>query len=106
MPSKIFTVEDDRGRKVLETDDWAEAERRALTQNWPDPRTPLRVRGIHPTHDWDDQRPRRCRKCDGWDNGSYGSHAPCGFEWTGPGGSSLIAVLERLASEEGSHDDA
>jgi hypothetical protein len=86
-----FKVVDDHGRVLTETDDWVEAESRASVENWPKDGS-LRIRGTHPTHDWDDQRPRRCRKCDGWDNGSYGSHAPCGYDWSGE---SLAAALER-----------
>jgi hypothetical protein len=86
----IFRVETEWRHLVLETDDWVEAENRACTSLKAG--TLLRVRGTHPTHDWDDQRPRRCRKCGGWDNGSYGSHAPCGYDWSHD---SLASALER-----------
>lgn len=93
-----FKVEDDRGRVVLETDDWVEAESKASARRRHGKF--LYVRGTHLTHDW--YRPGRtagnpdgvprCRKCDGWDNGSYGSHAPCGYDF---GGAALVTVLER-----------
>ena len=93
-----FRVEDDRGRVLLETDDWVEAESRALIRSGD--KNFRHVRGTHPTHDW--YRPgrstgnpdgsTRCRNCGGWDNGSYGSHAPCGYDFQG---TSLMATLER-----------
>ena len=99
--TSYFKVEDDRGRVVLETDDWVEAEARALTKNWPNRYGgSLSVRGTHPTHDWyapgrsqgNPDGSRRCRNCGGWDNGSYGSHAPCGYDWSRD---SLVSALER-----------
>jgi hypothetical protein len=93
-----YSVKDDRGNVRLITDDWVAACSAALTENWPNG-TPLRVTGTHPTHEWnpphEGQRPpgvRRCAKCGGWDNGSYGSQAPCGYDF---GGRSLVATLER-----------
>lgn len=78
---------------VLETDDWVAAERKAVDALREFRPRVLSIRGTHPTHDWDDQHPRRCRACGGWDNGSYGSHAPCGYEFDGP-------LLTALAREE------
>lgn len=96
----IFTVYEKYSRRVLlETDDWVDAEVRSAPQRWRSKDEPVSIRGTHPTHDWDDQHPRRCRKCDGWDNGSYGSHAPCGYDF---GGMSLVGALEReLAARSG-----
>jgi hypothetical protein len=87
----VFRVVNDRGAVVLETDDWIEACDRALSRNWPRGDA-LHVCGTHPTHDWDDQRPRRCRGCDGWDNSSYGSQAPCGYDWSHE---CLVTAVER-----------
>jgi hypothetical protein len=94
-----FKVEDDRGRVLLETDDWVEAESRALCRPGISNREIRYVRGTHPTHDW--YRPGRsagnpdgvprCHRCGGWDNGSYGSHAPCGYDFQ----TSLVATIER-----------
>jgi hypothetical protein len=92
-----FKVEDDRGRVILETDDWVQAESRAFPR--PGTGSLLRVRGTHPTHDWGPPRrgqnprhTRRCRDCGAWDNGSYGSHAPCGYDWSRD---TLASALER-----------
>lgn len=82
-----FTVVDDRGNVVLETDDWVAAVEAGLTTNWP--RGGRRfVRGTHPTHHWGPPYPgqdppdaRRCTACGAWDNGSYGSQGPCGYNW-------------------------
>jgi hypothetical protein len=98
-----FQVYNQRSGKVLlETDDWVEAEQRALGRKWPNSQTPIYIRGTHPTHDWSGPRKhggttmvRTCAKCGGYDNGSYGSHAPCGYDFDGEGGSSLMAALER-----------
>ena len=82
-----YTVKDDRGNVRLETDDWVDAQAAALSHNWPRGRT-LTVTGTHPTHEWgpphEGQRPPdpRCTKCGAWDNGSYGSVAPCGYDWS------------------------
>jgi hypothetical protein len=95
-----FKIVNERGAVIAETDDWVEAETRASAENWPEGfGHRLGIRGTHPTHDWDRQAVlRRCRNCGGWDNGSYGSHAPCGYDWQG---SSLAAALEReIAARE------
>jgi hypothetical protein len=57
---------------------------------WRQPREPLYVsiRGHHSTHHGE----RTCERCDKpLDNGCYGSHFPCGFDFEGK---SLMAVLE------------
>ena len=89
-----FTVVDrDRpGQTLFATDDWVAAEAFALDSP---PRRVYDVRGTHPTHQWDTQSPRRCTACSGWDNGSYGSHAPCGYDFAGE---SLFAHIRRLQS--------
>lgn len=100
----IFKVEDQRGRVLTETDDWVDAQSRALVENWPRGGR-LYVRGVHPTHDWDGKpgsqfpgRERRCRNCGTWDNGSYGSQSPCGYDWSHD---SLVSALEReIAARE------
>jgi hypothetical protein len=84
-----YRVVDGRGRTVLETDDWVEACTAALSAAWSRKRSVRRVRGTHPTHDWgpphEGQRSPdpRCVKCGAWDNGSYGSVAPCGYDFSG-----------------------
>lgn len=93
MMTSTFRVMDERGNLRRETDDWVDAQQLAVTA-LRDGRL-YAVYGTHPSHDWDDERPRRCRNCDGWDNGSYGSQAPCGYDWSGEGGSSLAAALKR-----------
>jgi hypothetical protein len=109
----IFTVvRHGSGRIVLETDDWVDAQAAAIASTGRNLRDDdwLSVRGTHPTHEWGPPHPdqgdaaphaRRCVKCGGWDNGSYGSQAPCGYDFDGPGGSSLVAAVEReLAARE------
>ncbi len=71
---------------VLETDDWVEACSRALTRK---PGESLRVLGTHPSHTW---VARRCTTCGAWDNGSYGSQAPCGYDFRGQ---SLVTTIDR-----------
>ena len=92
------------GKTVLETDDWVDAENMAVASH-AGRSDMLHVRGTHPSHNWDDQRPRRCRNCDGWDNGSYGSHAPCGYNFSGEGGSSLVAALARELDARAAAED-
>jgi hypothetical protein len=95
----IFRVADGHGHTVLETDDWVEALSRAEQVNWPRGGA-LYVRGTHPTHDWgpphEGQYPpgsRRCTNCGSWeDGGSYGSQAPCGYDWSQD---SLCSALSR-----------
>lgn len=73
-----------RGRVVLETNDWLEAEHkvRELAALHPGRRgAAFTIDGTHPTHVWVSGR---CTACEGWDNGSYGSHAPCGFTFGAP----------------------
>lgn len=75
-------------RVLFETDDWLEAEaevanliaraaRGSRTGTLPE------IKGVHPTHDFD-TRSTICHNdgCGAWNNGSYGSHAPCGTEFT------------------------
>lgn len=97
----VFTVVTDAGRVALETDDWVLAEHTCVEAARDSRKGLLRVRGTHPTHDWyrpdkaspgNPYRDRRCRNCGGWDNGSYGSHAPCGHDWSHD---SLVSALER-----------
>jgi hypothetical protein len=104
-----FTVVNQHGGVILKTDDWVDAQAAAIASHshrssnddW------LSVRGTHPTHDWGLPHPdqgdspphaRRCRNCGGWDNGSYGSQAPCGYDFAG---TSLVGAIEReLAARE------
>ena len=92
-----YQVTDERGNVVLATDDWVDALTAAESANWPRGAV-RRVRGTHPSHDWgsphEGQQPpdRRCTRCGGWDNGSYGSQAPCGYDWSRD---SLVTALHR-----------
>lgn len=84
----VFRVLDGSGRVALDTDDWVQAEACALRLPH---RGPIaRILGTHPTHTWAGER---CNSCGGWDNGSYGSHAPCGFDFDGR---SLVEVITEL----------
>lgn len=82
-----FTVVGAAGFVWFETDDWVAAERYASDAL--KRREVLFVRGTHPTHTWAE---KRCTGCGAWDNGSYGSHAPCGYDWSSD---SLISALDR-----------
>lgn len=76
----IFRVENRHGETVLETDDWVDAQKAAIDAMRGS--VLLHVHGTHPTHDWDSrQSPARCLNCGSWDNGSYGSQSPCGYDW-------------------------
>jgi hypothetical protein len=76
----IFRVENGHGQTVLETDDWVDAQKTAIDAMRRS--VLLSVHGTHPTHHWDTrQSPPRCRDCGSWDNGSYGSQSPCGYDW-------------------------
>ena len=88
-----FTVTSRGGRVLLETDDWVDAQVMACDQLRKDV-LPM-IRGVHPSHVWEDQR---CTRCGGWDNGSYGSQAPCGYDW---GQASLHSALEREMAARG-----
>lgn len=86
-----FTVVKLRTNQVLlETDDWVAAQ--ACYLEWHKSGSLRSVRGTHPSHQWDGQRPRRCTACGGWDNGSFGSQAPCGYDW---GSDSLMSAVKR-----------
>lgn len=83
--STFTVVNKQSGTVTLRTDDWMAAERAALVR----PHSPLlNVKGTHPTHDFVGGR---CSRCGARDNGSYGSHAPCGFDFEGR---PLIAILQ------------
>jgi hypothetical protein len=103
VTAPVFRVVDERGHQALATDDWAAAEQAASAGRWPKGGS-LRVRGTHPSHQWGPPRPgqatpdRRCTACGGWDNGSYGSHAPCGYDFKG---GSLAAAIERELAGRG-----
>lgn len=79
---------------VAETDDWVEAQRLALESHHGHSRQPyLRIVGTHPSHTWEN---RRCTACGGYDNGSYGSQAPCGYDWSRR--ALVTAVADELAA--------
>jgi hypothetical protein len=95
-----FRVEHDRSLHrlvpvVAETDDWVEAQRLVLASHHGyNARKPdLRIVGTHPSHTWSDGR---CAACGGFDNGSYGSQAPCGYDWRGR--ALVTAVADELAA--------
>lgn len=80
-------------RVLLETDDWLEAEAFVVRKSRPSRDSmqqdiPL-IRGVHPSHDFATEGNPTCRNegCRSWNNGSYGSHAPCGYDF---GGQSLM----------------
>jgi hypothetical protein len=78
-----FPWDRDRDRVVATTGDWVEAQRLLLeSRHGHRPRNAprLRLTGTHPSHAWVN---RRCVRCDGWDNGSYGSQMPCGYDHRG-----------------------
>lgn len=93
-----FAVTTESNQLILETDDWVDAQAAALGRR---PGTIRHVRGVHPSHVWDSDCStqltsyagycRRCTKCGGWDNGSYGSQGPCGYNWD----AALVTVIER-----------
>lgn len=97
-----FKVTKSRGRHRVEiiaaTDDWVEAlaamqrtNDELLNDRYGDTYT-LKIEGTHPSHDFPDPHiyNGRCSKCGAWDNGSYGSIAPCGYRFT----KSLIGTIE------------
>lgn len=92
MFSTTFRVVNEYGRKVTDTDDWLEAQR--LSAGHPG----RQIQGTHPSHDWDTQRERRCRACGGYDNGSYGSQLPCGYDSRGR--SLAQIVVDELTRQE------
>lgn len=87
-----FRVTGRDGSIILDTDDWVEALSAGESGNF------LRhVEGTHPTHQWgapeEGQLPdksMRCTQCRAWDNGSYGSRAPCGYDFRGR---ALVTVI-------------
>jgi hypothetical protein len=95
----VFRVVDQtRGRVFLETDDWVDAEHLSMLSA---ARGELRyILGTHPSHVWGDRAryPHRCEKCDAPANGSFASHAPCGYDL---GRLALLTVIEfELAKRE------
>jgi hypothetical protein len=98
-----FVVSDPRGRVILATDDWVEAERvrmNAFYKNYPS--LMYRIAGTHPSHEWADDvllpgEPEfmrangRCRKCGSPQGGCHMSHAPCGYAFDGAAWVTIIA---------------
>jgi hypothetical protein len=84
-------------RVVLDTDDWVDALSIAETCNWPRDVWTRSVEGTHPSHEWGPPHPGqqppdpRCVRCAAWDNGSYGSQGPCGYQWD----DALVSVIRR-----------
>ena len=74
-------------RVILETDDWLEAEAKVSSFLRDNRNTMQRelpqVRGVHPSHEFATTGNPTCLNCGAWNNGSYGSHAPCGFDFEG-----------------------
>lgn len=83
-------------RVLLETDDWLEAEAEAQAGRSrvvsPDQELPVVV-GTHPTHNF--SHGERCANdgCGSYNNGSCGSHAPCGHDFRAEG-KSLHRLIE------------
>lgn len=102
-----FTVVTAAMDVLLETDDWVLAQAVAIDRHGDSIRY---VKGVHPSHEWppgsastadnwDSRGVRKCVKCGAWDNTSYGSQGPCGYNWD----ASLVAVIEReMAAREAS----
>lgn len=92
-----------RDEVLLETDDWLEAEaevRRIRNHPHMMENEVPQIRGVHPSHDFATSGNPTCKKCGARNNGSYGSHAPCGFDFAGR---SLAVILAeyRLGTPEG-----
>lgn len=86
-------------RVLLETDDWLEAEAEASRYRVVSADQELpQVKGTHPTHDFTGGQMCANDGCHSRNNGSYGSHAPCGLEFSG----SLMSMIEdwRTAREQ------
>lgn len=77
-------------RVLLETDDWVAAERKRLDSRAGVGDYGPTIVGTHPTHDF---RVGTCGRCGAWNNGSYGSRMPCGYDRS-------VTLLEALAREE------
>lgn len=87
--STSFRVVDQHGRKVLDTDDWVEAQRHVIGNPY------NKVLGTHPTHSWGSgSKHGRCINCGAWDNGSYGSQSPCGYNWERSLVAEIVHILE------------
>jgi hypothetical protein len=94
-----------RTEEVLaETDDWVEAELAYKAGYERQPRdVRVTIEGEHPSHSFQpDTRPGvrsalACSSCGAPKNGCFKSHAPCGYETSGP----IIAILEREAAARG-----
>lgn len=107
MSAGTFRVGVKPAAPELVTDDWVEAERYASDALNGHPSRVLSVFGTHPTHDFGPplragfrDPTRTCRGCGIPDNGCYGSHAPCGYDFEGR---SLLAALD---IEEAKRDGA
>jgi hypothetical protein len=94
--STFQVVEDYTGRVILRTDDWVEAcwtahesLRDVDQQGRGRDHNMATVVGVHPSHEFVDGR---CIRDGAWANGSYGSQAPCGYDWSND---SLISALKR-----------
>lgn len=106
-----FVVTDRRGAVHLRTDDWVEAERAVMDAHYYRPgghSQELSIRGTHPSHEFGmavllpgepefKRADHRCSKCGAYNNGSYGSHAPCGYQFDG----ALVTVITRELAQRG-----
>ncbi len=97
-------------RTVFETDDWLAAEAFAADARRRNQRlgnldgNNFSVEGVHPSHHFvQAQGETRCTVCGTYDNSSYGSHAPCGFD---SGGKSLAWHIERWVEDGGTFEQA
>ncbi len=84
---------------IFQTDDWVEFERFQLELNNKNQvgrySAGYTTEGTHPSHEWSRSKSSsvttRCSRCGAWDNGSYGSHAPCGYDF---GQLPLVTIIE------------
>ncbi len=85
---------------IFQTDDWVELERFQLEL---DHTVNYMIEGTHPSHEWRRSKSSsvatRCSRCGAWDNGSYGSHAPCGYDFGQLPLATIIEHAETRAQE-------
>ena len=105
---EVFDYEPFAGRRViLRTDDWIEAEEASSVKHWRNRQSPIRIKGIHPTHTignvtrtFDIGDPYvfvGCTTCEAPDNGCFAIHAPCGYEFT----DSMSGIIEKWKADRG-----
>ena len=79
----VELVDGQRTTELLRTDDWLEANDE-VSDRPRDEQARIRIQGVHPTHSFVvAQGESLCIQCGAFENGSYGSQAPCGFDFEG-----------------------